>query len=158
MVFKTLGIVNNRQWYLRDRKHMRRALQLSKFTPLRKFPVHTQAREALVVLGKFPDWRHEYECPRRACQLVFTGRAPRGKSYTEKDYKFAEWPPGIFVVLRVNIWYPIKNYQACKKWEKIESIMKRKKKKDQSSENNPEFTQIVEVTEKNSKIIIIHSR
>jgi len=36
--------------------------------------------------------------------------------------------------------------------------MKRKKKKDQSSENNPEFTQIVEVTEKNSKIIIIHSR
>lgn len=33
-----------------------------------------------------------------------------------------------------------------------------KKKKDQSSENNPEFTQIVELTEKNSKIIIIHSR
>lgn len=34
----------------------------------------------------------------------------------------------------------------------------KRKKKDQSSENNPEFTQIVEVTEKNSKIIIIHSR
>lgn len=33
-----------------------------------------------------------------------------------------------------------------------------KRKNHQSSENNPEFTQIVELTEKNIKIITIHSR
>ena len=44
MVFKTLGIVNKGQWYLRYRKHMRRALQFSQFTPLRKFPVHNTGK------------------------------------------------------------------------------------------------------------------
>lgn len=155
MVFKTLGIVNKGQC-LTCRKRMRRALQLSRFTPLRKLPVHNTAKGSSGGPRQIPDWGPEYECPRRACRLAFTGRAPRGKSYTDKDYKFAECPPRVFVVLWVNIWYPIKNYQACKKREKIESIMKRKN--HQSSENNPEFTQIVKLTEKNIKIITIHSR
>lgn len=43
IVFKTLGIVNKGQC-LTYRKHVRRALQLSRFTPLRKFPVHNAGK------------------------------------------------------------------------------------------------------------------
>lgn len=79
----------------------------------------------------------------------------RKELHRKRLCRSAQSPPGLSILLE-NIWYPIKNYQAYKEMEKKNRV--HYEEKNQPTETKPGLTHILELIERDIKIILMHPR
>ena len=147
--------VNKGQSYLRYRKQMRGALQFPKLTLLKEFPVHGTGRGNSGGARQIP-WLRIWTWVSKESMTASIHRQSTNRKELHRKrlqiFRECSWR-----IQHITGKYSVSN-QKLPGMERNGKNRIHYEEKTQSTETNPEFTQILEWTEKNIKIIIMHSR